>query len=825
MPLKIKHIFRTDLDPNSSDWWSKDKVDKLNLNFSLLSGGGMSGPLGHLGVDGDFGLDGAQGPQGFQGPQGSQGFQGNQGISTWTEGSDSNFLTLFPNFQGDVEYQPLRVGIGHLGDEQEAINFEGPLHILHNHIQGETYPSNLIINSPDSLDFHFRLSPENGSKKLEIGKLDNIADNLILKYDLETLDYILHNSADKDDKDYLLELKQSNLVLRPTNNTLGIANGSNTITVNGIANFKYKPEAIEDRILVSLDSDGNAAWKNKAEVFGTLPIGSIISITTDWFNNTNFYLDYNENQETPSELNINYGRGRIDTPFEGWYLCNGETWTDGIIQYEVPNLNSFNYTVESNGGDQDEIINGDNSRIIIGGVDLRTESIYQGNDEYLSSIIDEMYNPDGYQIDLTIGGGNFDVSRNVHIIYLKELNYYWQTGEVTQLPTSTITLSNVASTSDLACSNSNNDYRWTGGGTSWVNGPISGILLYNEDLSPVAVGWYEKDDLARYWNGSSFSASAPCQITYDINLATNSDVTVLNGTLSNGTLYSIDAQNFENATVLLNGGSNANAGWYREINDSFAWRRYWDGTQFLGESFELPYIYKAGVIGASTSNNANACNAAFATPVYYLTGTEFVSGITEIHKINSSGAKVLVHLNWDGNAASGDKPLVGIYTQNAPATGSPYRSLTDDTTQNVTWRSTITIASYINTPIECIPPQPKLNFETYSTSGNSSVGREYVWDLSGVPQVNHTVILGIYSTSITYTINANSAASMDAFGAAYATFLNNVTRSQWLAAGVYSYVQGNPVGFKPTAMYNSSTNRLTFKMNWQNSIYPPQVSD
>ena len=817
MPLKIKHIFRTDLDPNSNDWWSKDKVDKLNLNFSLLSGGGMSGPLGHLGVDGDFGLDGAQGPQGFQGPQGPHGFQGNQGISTWTEGRDSDFLTLFPNFQGDVEYQPLRVGIGHLYNEQPAINFEGPLHILHNHEQDGNYPSNLILNSPDALDFHFRLLPDGNSKKLEVGKLDSVANNLILKYDLETLNYILHNS--ENNQNYLLELNQSNLIFRSTNNILSVS----TVTAND--DFKYKPEAIEDRILVSLDSDGNALWKNKAEVFGTLPIGSIISITTDWFNNTNFYLDYNENQETPSELNINYGRGRVDTPFEGWYLCNGETWTDGIIQYEVPNLNSFNYTVESNGSDQDEIINGDNGRIIIGGVDLRTESIYQGNDEYLSSIIDETYNPDSYQIDLTIGGGNFDVSRNVHIIYLKELSYYWQTGEVTQLPTSVITLSNVASTSDVACGNSDNIYRWTGGGTSWVNGPISGILLYNEDLSPVSVGWYEKDDLARYWNGSSFSASAPCQITYTINLQTNSDVTVLNGTLSNGTLYSIDAQNFENATVLLRNGSNANAGWYREINDSFAWRRYWDGTQFLGESFELPYIYKAGVIGASTSNNANACEIAFNTPIYYITGSAFISGITEIHKINSSTAKVLVHLNWDGNTASGDKPLVGIYTQNAPATGSPYKSLTDQTTQNVTWRSTINTSSFLNTPIECIPPEPKLNFETYSSSGNSSVGREYVWDLSGVPQVGHTVTLYIYSTSITYTIDANSAASMDAFGAAYATFLNNVTRSQWLAAGVYSYTEGNPVGFEPTAMYNLSTNRLTFKMNWANSISVPNVSD
>ena len=35
MPLNIKNIFSSDLDPNRTDFWSTDKLDKLNYNFNL----------------------------------------------------------------------------------------------------------------------------------------------------------------------------------------------------------------------------------------------------------------------------------------------------------------------------------------------------------------------------------------------------------------------------------------------------------------------------------------------------------------------------------------------------------------------------------------------------------------------------------------------------------------------------------------------------------------------------------------------------------------------------------------------------------------------
>lgn len=124
----------------------------------------------------------------------------------------------------------------------------------------------------------------------------------------------------------------------------------------------------------------------------------------------------------------------------------------------------------------------------------------------------------------------------------------------------------------------------------------------------------------------------------------------------------------------------------------------------------------------------------------------------------------------------------------------------------------------------CLTP---LTFTLYSQSGTSvSTGRSYTWDLSGYPQTGHVIRMGIYSTNINYTITGTTPydLSYDVVGAAYATFLNNVTAAQWKAAGVYSYTQGNPVGFEPTASYDAATNRLTFNMNWVNTISPPYTT-
>ena len=136
--------------------------------------------------------------------------------------------------------------------------------------------------------------------------------------------------------------------------------------------------------------------------------------------------------------------------------------------------------------------------------------------------------------------------------------------------------------------------------------------------------------------------------------------------------------------------------------------------------------------------------------------------------------------------------------------------------------SALTNCSSVTTTTTLAP----LEFTTVATSGSSrATGRSYTWSLSGFPQTGHIIRMGIYSTSIDYTITGTSGSSLsyDAVGQAYANFLNSVTSAQWKAAGVYSYTQGNPPGFEPTASWNSANDRLTFNMNWQNSIGEPQV--
>ena len=692
MPLKIKELHKSDLDPNNQQWWSKDKIDKLNYNFNLLINGGMSGPAGETGITGDSGISGDIGNQGHIGSIGLDGLEGTAGASPWIAGRDENFITLFPKKQEPIEYMPVRVELGKLQSEQNgATQTAGRVLTIHNH---DTSVSNIVINSAGGVDFHFRLSPEATAKKVELGKLASSSNNLSLQYDLNGMEYILHGSTTNDN--YLLQANVNQIIFRSTDSVLG-----QNVQVTNTGTFKYNLNAIEDRLLVSLDAGGNSEWRNKSDVFGSLPIGSIISIPEEFFNNTNFYLTYDEEQSSTSELEIIHGRGRQDTPFEGWYLCNGQTWNDGVIQYEVPNLNQFDFNINSNGGDQEEVIGGgDNSQILIGGSDLTMQSTYQSS-VYSSSLINSIAPDD--EIILGISSGDFYSSRNVHIIYLKESNYKWTSGDITTIPTADIELSEVQQTAAAACSASSITYKWTGdSSTDWlIDDDMVGISLYNSDLTTASAGWYEREGLARYWSGTSFSNTSSCLILEEITLQSNVDVTELNGTLTAGNTYAINAANFEDATILISGTINAPAGWYRETNDLNGWRRYWNGTDFLGESFNHAYVFSSGILGASTSFDATACQVSVPHAIYYATDNSTPVGTTELHKISYTGGIVLVHLDWiSTDTPSGEYPLVKIKAQDEPLSSSKYQSLVASSL-STTYRASITQSSTLNLPVEC----------------------------------------------------------------------------------------------------------------------------
>jgi hypothetical protein len=106
-------------------------------------------------------------------------------------------------------------------------------------------------------------------------------------------------------------------------------------------------------------------------------------------------------------------------------------------------------------------------------------------------------------------------------------------------------------------------------------------------------------------------------------------------------------------------------------------------------------------------------------------------------------------------------------------------------------------------------------------TGGTQINRTQTWSVSGTPVVGRFIVLGIYSTTINYQIQHSSIPDMLS---AYAAYLNGVPASEWLAAGIYNYTQGNPIGFKPSAFIDTNTMQLNLVMNSANSAGTPYVS-
>ena len=135
----------------------------------------------------------------------------------------------------------------------------------------------------------------------------------------------------------------------------------------------------------------------------------------------------------PIEIRVGSGIG----DYEGWYVCNGQTWTDGVEEYEVPGLNSFSYSIEDDPSEestsQGSAIETNNNLEVIGGADISTAALFSSpNYTITSSVIDSDINldPQGFQGATTI----VKVKRLPQIIYLGVDNLYWQDAGSNQAP-------------------------------------------------------------------------------------------------------------------------------------------------------------------------------------------------------------------------------------------------------------------------------------------------------------------------------------------------------------------------------------------------------
>ena len=674
MAINIKELFTTDLNPNSNVWWSKDKVDKINYNFYLLSNGGMPGPQGTIGEDGAFGVMGTIGTVGAQGPQGYQGPQGKENLNDWiyfpesdVTISDSSVVTvpayLFPrrNLPTEVTTAPVNLRIGFLSTDPEyvvpveavspvqIINTENTwtqLRVLNNNLTTKGYNFNFSYASPTST---FKISPGVTSA---IHNLIFSADNISLSVKNPILTGFTEAISITDSIINInkvspgFEFNLSNVAAKKTSSS---------------GQFRYSVGAGIEKILTSTDIVGNVAWKTTKEIFQGFPIGSILSIRESDFNSSYFTLSTSStNPSIPvgaNGLSNTYGRGIVGDEYEGWYLCNGQTWRteQGSNAYLTPNLNNFTYNIQPGGSQPVAGVNlGQNDPILIGGYDLRilasTDQSGVYNIQYTSPFPDNDQSPSIslVEIEETSSAATHYSSRMVHIVYLKEPNLIWSSTAIPQLVLTSITLTVAQSSSNTACTAPvDTIFSWTGENASeWatVTPPTSDYQLYAQNSSgPVLApsGWYANDARVRlYWNGTSFTNRIEvCQpvvtnnkrlaystlISWDPHSEDRSQIFTIQEydvdlNVPRSSLYDLttdyfdyDTPLFQNATTITwfnpfnsglpntSPGDLAPKGWYRDPITGV--RRYWNGTEFRGIYFTKDYVTRISFGGVNWGEN------------------------------------------------------------------------------------------------------------------------------------------------------------------------------------------------------------------------------
>ena len=749
MPLRVKEIFKTDLDPNSANWWAKDKVDKLNFNFNQFKDGGAPGPFGKDGADGETGEMGPQGLEGSQGPFGAQGFEGFPGESYWKKLDGTNNSTLFPYpLSNDPELSAIPTIIGaHANDTNlydEVIDWTGSVLNINALIDSNLgiLKSNLTFRTEDSQgEIHPMRSriklynnPSNGSDSLYFGKYSEADPNkLEIGIDATTVDYTNYRVRIDDGGDTyptavnITHESAGDRFLKAQTNTEFQQN----VQVNG--DFVYDNSPIDEGILVSTNNDGNVEWKNRGEFFGALPQGSIVAIPDNFFNDTNFDKSpgFTVNPST-GVLEFTYGRGKPDGDFKGWYICNGATWQqDGLVTFEVPNLNSAGYNINTGGytTEQGDDVNVVSDKILIASSGVSMNAVYDSVEET-------------YDVSLTTdttessfaeaSGTGFKINNEVKIINLVEKTLHWETGDVNAIQPDPISLSTGTLTTD-ACDASPSNYEWTGGTdfTIWsdFNNNLSGVQLYQNisgQYSSAPSGWYQLFEgspltgsgYLRYWNGIQFTNTDQCPLQVTVNLAVEDNVINLNGDQTTGTDYTINDLSFLSATELRESdGSLADAGWYKETGTGLRYRRYWNGTEFKGVTISRKYVYQLnGPTYLSQYETSTACTSnTLYSYIYYATGFENTSNQHLLS--DAEGNQVYVHLDWLGQV-SGKSPLVEIANQNRPGASSPWKSLLQDVPTMLLngdlKRSLITQQSSITSITACITPS---YFTITGTSG------------------------------------------------------------------------------------------------------------
>lgn len=747
MAIRIKELFITDLDPNSQNWWSVDKTDKINLNFKQFANGGQIGPQGSQGAYGLIGDAGSQGPQGPQGLQGYQGAIGEDGDSTWlyvTDDTISKSAYIFPKVKSSIgENHAITARIGESGDPTDTNSWYGIS------IDGSIQSNVLTINNRDTgwsqlvfsddTDGIFKIGGYNYIKNVDhavtkIGDYDN-AGSFELQFDVQekiikTLDFgSITTGTDS------IHFTQNLISFNKKVEVNGDVSGKDTVYTKGSG---------ENKVLIPTNISGNLEWAPRNSVFSTFPIGSIVSIQYDeFFNLNNFFLDESVSHESSGNLELRYGRGKEESQYNGWYICNGQTWTspEGVISYGVPNLNLYNYSINGDGSidGQQVAIGGDDSRIIIGGYNIKHEctqvdgvytnqSVLVDTDEVSIEFENASYDPSAQ---------NLVLKNNVNIIYLGQNDLIWSSGSISAPTLYTIQLTQPATSSEISCGYSQNtDYQLSAPYSVWtLSNNLDNISLYKLDNTYANAGWYMGSGISRYWNGTQFTTRVECAST--VELAHNGNVLYLNGPTTESTplgiqsTYLMDIGSFISSTELRNSstGALAVAGWYRRVSDAagsyynLEERRFWTGTAFVGEIIYEDYVYPVATSNNKLKYAKQAQNICDLTKQVYLTyyTTNDTPPSTLVLDVNDMVDRVpYIHLGLSGTIM-GISPLINAKDYQ-DSSGNSFIKIGDITApplENLNWANIDQGTGVVGPTFQCSTLLLPVDCQAYSVFINS----------------------------------------------------------------------------------------------------------
>lgn len=689
MPIIIKELFKSDLDQFNAAWWSEKKIEKLNFNFEQIAnaGGGPSGPTGFPGDQGPEGDKGPQGPIGNQGLQGSVGSQGADGYSAWLKNQNANAanITLKPN-QGNKIHPTTIVAGAFKGDPLYDTGIQ-VYSAFRAHSNNDDNRINVMFTSDDVANNQVILNlkdPLNdGHLVYTQGFTDASSDT---EWEWMSENHILSYAFTPTDLSKLAQISEDNFKIKTAKSNFGTDSGSEVTELQGTVKFNTSTPATGD-VAISNTSDGKISWVDPWTLFPGFPLGSIIAMSAEYYTSDNFWLDETKLSET-QYLENRDGSGKEGTHWEGWYLCNGKTWKKGAIEFTVPNLNSYDYHIDSDGAGQGDVTFTNSKPALLGGTDIAltiTETAGVYSESYTNDDTVDQY----FSYPNTIPGYN---PKLIYLCYLKETNMTWNTsGSSAPVTLYSINLGYSSTGTAAACAANESTYKvdFDPNSISWSNtgNSLLGYTLYNAAGTATAPsGYYATGNVVRYWSGTAFTTVASCPTytmftgryaasIYNLN-------SVFNGSYSTSATVYGNASTFEACTqIYLNssGTSFPATGWYGVVNSSnnILYRRFWSSSNqaFVGATITEDIFNIVDGSVTSPSDFGSTCSIANSPAL----ACDFYSGLIFVYSTSRRLSATQTNLTgiyinyYNASTNEGTEPLSQLQAGYYCCDGGYYR--------------------------------------------------------------------------------------------------------------------------------------------------------